>query len=36
VFTVLAAFVLGSVDARAAAVLLLPLAAVALATRTLY
>ncbi|MGD9703358.1 MAG: ATP-binding cassette domain-containing protein [Acidimicrobiia bacterium] len=35
VFTVLAAFVLGSVDARAAAVLLIPLAAVALATRTL-
>ncbi len=35
VFTVLAAFVLGSVDASAAAVLLIPLAAVALATRTL-
>ncbi len=35
VFTVLAGFVLGSVDGRAAAVLLVPLAAVALATRTL-
>ena len=35
VFTVLAGFVLGSVDARAAAVLIIPLAAVALATRTL-
>lgn len=35
VFTTLAAFVLGSVDARATAVLLIPLAGVALATRTL-
>jgi ATP-binding cassette, subfamily B, bacterial len=35
VFTVLAGFVLGSVDARAAAVLVIPLAGVALATRTL-
>ncbi len=35
VFTVGAAFVLGSVDARAAGVLLVPLAGVALATRTL-
>ena len=35
VFTVLAGFVLGSVDARAAAVLIIPLAAVAVATRTL-
>lgn len=35
VFTVLAGFVLGSVDARAAAVLIIPLAAVAMATRTL-
>lgn len=35
VFTVLAAFVLGSSDGRGAAVLLVPLVAVALATRTL-
>ena len=35
VFTVGASFVLGSIDARAAAVLLIPLAGVALATRTL-
>jgi ATP-binding cassette subfamily B protein len=35
VFTVLAAFVLGNVDGRAAAVLAIPLVAVALATRTL-
>lgn len=35
VFTVLAAFVLGNSDSRAAAVLLLPLVAVALATRAL-
>lgn len=35
VFTAFAAFVLGSVDARATAVLLIPLAGVALATRTL-
>ncbi|MEZ5224472.1 MAG: ABC transporter ATP-binding protein [Ilumatobacteraceae bacterium] len=35
VFTAGAAFVLGSIDARAAAVLLIPLAGVALATRTL-
>jgi ATP-binding cassette, subfamily B, bacterial len=35
VFTVGASFVLGSIDSRAAAVLLIPLAGVALATRTL-
>ncbi len=35
VFTVGASFVLGSIDARAAGVLLIPLASVALATRTL-
>lgn len=35
VFTSIAAFVLGSVDVRATAVLLIPLAGVALATRTL-
>ena len=35
VFTVGASFVLGSIDARAAGVLLIPLAGVALATRTL-
>ncbi|MGB8860097.1 MAG: ABC transporter ATP-binding protein [Ilumatobacteraceae bacterium] len=35
VFTVAAAFVLGSIDVGAAAILLLPLAGVALATRTL-
>ncbi len=35
VFTVLAGFVLGSVDSRAALVLLIPLVGVALATRTL-
>ncbi len=35
VFTVLAAFVLGSIDAGAAAILIVPLAGVAVATRTL-